>query len=84
MDGVGWEEDRAMFERRYIEAHKDSLCGVRGCVERCQEQDDVAQLSLHLGVDPARHETLSKRSCLVGFADVYQVKYSGCVCRTQP
>jgi hypothetical protein len=49
--GVGWEEDQVMFERRYTSKPIRTLGGVRGMWERCQEQDDVAQLSLHLGVD---------------------------------
>jgi hypothetical protein len=52
MDVLAGRKIKVMFERRYTEAHKDLFGGVRGDVwERCQEQDDVAQLSLHLGVD---------------------------------
>jgi hypothetical protein len=61
--GVGWEEDQGdVREAVHIEAHKDLFGGVRGmCGERCQEQDDVAQLS-HLGVDLHVVTRRSKRS----------------------
>jgi hypothetical protein len=43
---------KVMFERRYTSKPiRTSLVVSGGCVERCQGQDDVAQLSLHLGVD---------------------------------
>jgi hypothetical protein len=72
---VGWEEDQGdVREAVHIEAHKDPLV-VSGdvCGSVVKEQDDVAQLSLHLGVDPRRHETLKQTQLkLVGFVDVYQ------------
>jgi hypothetical protein len=42
---------KVMFERRYTSKPIRTLWWCQGDVERCQEQDDVAQLSLHLGVD---------------------------------
>jgi hypothetical protein len=52
---------KVMFERRYTSKPIRTLWWCQGDVwERCQEQDDVAQLSLHLGVDLHRHETLKR------------------------
>jgi hypothetical protein len=53
MDVVLAEEDQGdVREAVHIEAHKDPFGGVRGGVwSVVKEQDDVAQLSLHLGVD---------------------------------